>query len=1514
MKKSPVSLSKFPLLFQRGDFSSLEEHSRSLIGQQPRNGQAWYWLGMSLLATQQSQNALQPLYRASELRPDDAALWHALGIAHNQLGQFGDADACYKKSLKHNPARPEVWANAAKNANDTCDFSNGEQYARKSIKLNTHYIQAHTHLGVALKGLGKFKEALEQFRFVADRCPTSAEALLNLGVAQYDLGQYEAAVENLSTALHCNPANETAHINLAAAFQELGRPDDCIAHLKSVLQINPNNALAHGNLGMALKDLGDLQGALAHLRQSLVLDAHNPVFIDRLGGVYQALGRHDLALNCYEHILTLDTNNDVAMFNMGSVLHKLGNQIDSFNYLEKASRLSSKDYGVYLNMGNTLMELGRFDEALTAYSRAHEINPDHYGVLDSQLFCLNYHPDKTAEEIFDYYRNFDAIFGQPHHTTWRPHDNDRSTGRRLRIGYVSPDFKQNHPLRHFVAPLLTHYDKSRFEVYAYAELLQVDVYSEHLKSLVDHWVLTKGVNDEELAERIRADGIDILIDLAGHTVGNRLPVFARKPAPVQVSWLGYGYTTGLSAIDWYLGDQLSTPPGCEHLFSERVWSLPETSAVYRPADGMGECSSLPALEREYITFGTLSRTVRVNHRTIRVWAEILKRVPDAKLRFDSRNFKDPKMCERLVADFAAHGVTADRLIMGFNSPPWNVLREMDIGLDCFPHNSGTTLFETLYMGLPFITLADRPSVGRLGSMILHGIGHPEWIARTEDEYVEIAVALAKDIPRLAVLRAGLRQKMEASALMDETGFTRKLEAAYQEMWATWCGEDLKSRHEQPSPPLTIEQTLQQAIAKHQAGELNAAGQLYRAILASVAHHPDANHNLGVLAVQTGHVEAGLPHFKTALEANPQQGQYWLSYLAALIKAGRFENARQVLQQGRQFGLKGDQVDCLEQQLSAAEAAKQPETGPLLQVAPSLAEEEAFIAAFYAGHYAAAEQQALAMTCTYPSAAFGWKALGMLLKKTGRITESLMAKQKSVQLMPDDAEAHSNLGVTLQELGRLDEAEACYRQAIALKPDCTEAQSNLGNLLQVLGQLDEAEIRCRQAIALTPDYPAAHSNLGMVVQDLGRFDEAEACYRQAIALKPDYTDAYSNLLFLLNYVANKQSSSYLEEARSYGAMVSSWVKEKFAAWQCAPHPERLRIGLVSGDLRNHPVGYFMESILTGLDSARIELIAYPTRDSADELTVRIKPYCAAWKPLVGLSDEAAACLIHGDGVHILIDLAGHTAHNRLPLFAWKPAPVQVTWLGYFATTGVAEMDYLLGDPYNTPADEAGHFTEAIWRLPETSLCFTPPDVTVEVGPLPALSAGYLTFGCFNNLTKMNDAVVELWAKVLQAVPQARLFLKAKQLDDAATCEQTLQRFSAQGISPDRLRLEGLSFRADYLQAYNHVDIALDPFPFPGGTTSAEGLWMGVPVLTRKGERFISHQGESILNNAGLPDWIAVDDNDYVTKAVQHAANLDALATLRAGLRRQVLVSPLFDASRFARNLETALWGMWEKLRG
>ncbi len=633
------------------------------------------------------------------------------------------------------------------------------------------------------------------------------------------------------------------------------------------------------------------------------------------------------------------------------------------------------------------------------------------------------------------------------------------------------------------------------------------------------------------------------------------------------------------------------------------------------------------------------------------------------------------------------------------------------------------------------------------------------------------------------------------------------------------------------------------------GQLNDALSTYRRALEIMPDLAETHYNLGNTLAKLGHDNEAVVHYHHAITLNPVYALAYNNLGIALANLGEF---------------------------SAAVASYDH----ALQIQPDFFE--------------------------------AYSNCGNALTAIGDFDRAVANYRQALELHPNDAHVLSNMGNALTDLGRLGDAVENYQQAIHFKPDLADAHNNLGNALKDLGQIDDAVASYHRALSINPNFSEAYCNLGNALTDLGQLDDATKYYLRAIEINPSNMTARSALLFIRNYLSNQSIQVLSEQARCFGEIAKAHARP-FTSWPNPPQTSRrLRIGFVSPDFRAHPVGYFIESVLAALASSkedRTEIFAYSNHFISDALTARIKTCCDGWYSTVGVSDVQLANQIRNDRIDILIDLSGHTAKNRLPMFAWKPAPVQATWLGYFATTGIAEIDYLIADPWIAPESIENQFSEKILRLPESYLCFTPPDVDVQVNSLPALTNGHITFGCFNNLTKMNEAVVELWARVLLTVPDSSLFLKTRALNNAEARERVLERFAVHGVKNERLILEGAAPRAELLAAYRRVDIALDPFPYPGGTTSVEALWMAVPVLTLTGDSFLSHMGESILQNAGLPDWIAADENDYVARAATHAHDLNRLVTLRSSLRQQVLASPLFDAQRFAHFFELALREMW-----
>ncbi|TXI96849.1 MAG: glycosyltransferase family 41 protein, partial [Burkholderiaceae bacterium] len=536
-------------------------------------------------------------------------------------------------------------------------------------------------------------------------------------------------------------------------------------------------------------------------------------------------------------------------------------------------------------------------------------------------------------------------------------------------------------------------------------------------------------------------------------------------------------------------------------------------------------------------------------------------------------------------------------------------------------------------------------------------------------------------------------------------------------------------------------------------------------------------------------------------------------------------------------------------------------------------------------------------------------LGTIEKNLGAKEQALRHFESALQIEPNNANVLCNFSLCLHELGRHDEAIKELKRAIELAPEHSVLHFNLANIYSDRGQFLPANQHYMKALEIDPSYAEAHSNYGFCLRQQGKSTEAIAHYKTAFNLRPDLVVALSNAIFVLSYHPDFTPADYIEHARAYDKAICKGLTP-FEKWNCSSSG-KLRLGFVSGDLRTHPVCYFLENILKHLDQEKFELVAYSTFAHSDEGTQRLKKYFELWRTIDGLNDDEAAKCIHEDGVHILFDLAGYTAHNRLPVFAHKPAPVQVTWLGYFASTGLSSIDYLIADPHTLPPDQEPYFSEKIWRLPETRLCFSEPQSDVSVDPLPALENGYIRFASFNQLVKMNDEVVELWCEILRQVPNSRLLLKSPPFAEQDVQKTTLARFTNRGIAPERIEIEGPSSRDDYFRAYHKVDICLDPFPYTGGTTTMESLWMGVPVISLKGTNFLARQGLGMLINTGLSEWVANDKDHYVQLAVQHSQSLHNLAALRQHLRQQVVESPMCDGKRFAQFFSEALETMWAR---
>jgi predicted O-linked N-acetylglucosamine transferase (SPINDLY family) len=733
------------------------------------------------------------------------------------------------------------------------------------------------------------------------------------------------------------------------------------------------------------------------------------------------------------------------------------------------------------------------------------------------------------------------------------------------------------------------------------------------------------------------------------------------------------------------------------------------------------------------------------------------------------------------------------------------------------------------------------------------------------------------------------------------------------------------------------------------GRLDAGVERIGRAVALSPNHSDALYNLGVACTEKGDRQGAIVAYRRATAASPGFALAWYNLGLALTGQRSCTEAIEAFRNA--IALKPDypEAHCnlgvaLEQQgkpEAAIAAYRQavalnpswPEAhfnlGRMLQARPGSLDEA--IACF---------RQAVSQRSAFVHA---WYHLGDALTRKGQPDEIIFAFKQAVALEPDNAEAHFNLGVALSQKGETEEAIGAYRKAIALKPafaaaccnlasilkaqgdlkaaavmyrrtlelrpDDIDSMYHLGSLFTEQGELDDAIEAYRRVIALRPDYPQALNNLAIALKNAGKLPEAIAAYRKAIAMNPKFVDAHSNLLMALHYAVESTRQSLGQEHQRWEDQHASPLRKLVRPYfNSRERGRRLRIGYVSGDFWDHAAARFILPLLSNHNRDACQVFCYSNSLKADVVTEKIRKHTDGWRTIAGLSDDQAAQIIREDGIDILVDLSMHTQGNRLLIFARQPAPVQATWLGYAGTTGMKAVGWRLTDSYLDPTDaDLTGYAERSIRLPNCFWCYDPIHPTGPVNPLRAVETGQVTFGCFNNFAKVSVPAQELWARMMAELRGSRLILHCQQ---GSHRNELLDRFARHGIESHRIEFIGRLPLLDYMGRYRHVDIALDPFPFSGGTTTCDALWMGVPIITVCGNTAVGRGSASILHSAGLGDWVADTPEHYLQIAVEKAADLPALALLRSTLREQMLQSSLMDGARFAAGVESAYQYMWQ----
>ncbi|MDO8206582.1 MAG: tetratricopeptide repeat protein [Gallionella sp.] len=731
-----------------------------------------------------------------------------------------------------------------------------EQKIKKANRAEKQPTTAEINQLVTLFNAGQHAEAERQTRLLLTRHPASGNAWKVLGVFLHRQGK--EAIAALRKAVECLPDDAEAHNNLASALGDIGRFTESAESCRRALEIKPDSAEAHHNLGTAMLRSEQFDDAVSSCRKALEI---KPDYIK-----------------------------------------------------------------AHINLSTALFSLGKLEESELSYRHALQIEPDNAVYQSDFLYVCSNNAKYDAATLFAEHIQFGEQFETPLRANWPMHTNSRNPERCLQVGIVSGDL-YTHAVASFIEPVLSHLaGVEQLSLHAYYNHTIEDAVTQRLQRCFAHWHPIAGLSDIALAEKIQFDGIDILIDLSGHTARNRLLTFARKPAPVQASWMGYPGTTGLSAIDYYLADRFFLPPGeFDSQFTEKIVHLPAI-APFLPSEHAPAVNTLPALSNSYVTFGSFNRLSKINQPVIALWSQLLRALPDSRMVLGG--MPEEGKYDTLIKWFAQEGIARERLVFHtrIGMDRYMALHhQVDICLDTFPYNGGTTTLHAQWMGVPTLTLTGCTVAGRPGACILGHVGRDDFIAHDAADFVQKGLSWAENLAALSDIRAGLRERFANSAMGQPAVVAAGVERGLRIMWQRWCDKlpaesfevnltsDLQS---DLSAQLAIEQALHQAVAQQQSGQLQVAEALYRGILQLNPSHPEANHNLGLLAVQTQQPVAGLPYFIAALDADPARGQYWLSYVDALLQADQLEDARQILELARQQGLQGAGVEALVLRLEA----------------------------------------------------------------------------------------------------------------------------------------------------------------------------------------------------------------------------------------------------------------------------------------------------------------------------------------------------------------------------------------------------------------------------------------------------------------------------------------------------------------------------------------------------------------------------------------------------------------------
>lgn len=1308
---------------------------------------------------------------------------------------------------------------------------------------------------------------------------------LQEGYAHSQAERWLDAAGSYRNALTDKPHSPEAHYSLGFALHTLGRLDDAVAAYRNAVALKPDFYQAHNNLGNILLSHNRLKEAEDCYRNALAANPELTQAHYNLGIVLRRLNRVAEAEACFRSACALSPDYAEAWKSLRGVLAILGRTEESLQAFREFERRATPSAELIVNGLVTARHLGDFESERRYLAQALEWKflPAELTELSQLIGNIQYF-DVPPQRIMALYRRYNELAGQLYTPAAPLLPPKRTAGEKIRIGYLSPDFRA-HVMGRLMHEVISRHDTAQYEIYLYSLLPSAleDEMSARFGELAHKFVRLAPWAEQAAAKMIAEDDLDVLVDLAGHSVYSRPLLLAYKPARVQITHLGYHGAIGLEAVDYKLTDRYADKPGNQDYLIETL--LPLEGCVF-PFPRVPAAAALPyrrenlGIAADAVVFGEFVALQKLSPGCLEAWRSVLERIPNGVLAFSPSN---PNDRASFLRQTGAAGIAPERVVFipreGDAALDRARYQLVDLVLDTFPYSGGDTTLAALDMGVPVVALCGERHSERTSYSILMHAGIKETIAFSAEEFVEIASKLASDPLLREKARASVREGVEGSAVADLDAYTRNLEKAYRRAL------DEKGWNSLAQGALTapdLKELLRQAIGFHQSQKLEEAEPLYLKMLDDQPDLPSANYLYAKLLDERGDTAAAIECLRRVTARHP-----------------RFKEAFQALG-----------ADCLGlgESVGAIAAFKQVLTLQPDEPQALLGLGKALMLAGRAREGGAVLARASSVMATDPAFQF---EVGVALQRSGLTNEAIQAYLLTLVLAPGHWEAHFNLGVIHFGRAEWPRAEQHFSCVINLKPDSELAYHHLGETLFAAGRIEAWLENFRRFEAhAQPSFKLALYGV-VACQYAGEVNKGGAYLEwllQHVMLDGDadvLIDVLEELLFLVLYFDIDPMISFKLYQR-YNALVKERHKgPNVFKGKVLEKASKIRVGYLSGDFRNHVMGKMMYPVISRHNQDNFEIYCYSLAGQEDDWTRKFREASRKFVNLNGMNELQAAKLIAQDRLDILVDLSTHTQGAKPEILAFKPARVQITHVASAGAVGLDTIDFKLTDHFADTPKNQEYLIEALLRMKG---CVYPYRHIVPAGEHDYsrdtlnIASDAIVLGAFYNILKLSSRCLEAWRIVLERAPHALLAFSP--MNDAAK-PSYLRRVVAAGIDPARVIFIPYGGSDEMNQArYEVIDLVLDAFPYGGVNGTLEALDAGVPVVALCGEKHSERTTYSILENLGVRDTVAATESDYVEIACRIIADTVLRKRLENDIRKGIDSSPLTDMEQHTRNLEAA----------